>query len=297
MRITHASVGSTDVLARRGGYLLHPFPGFVSGYDLVGTVEAVDAHGAARGLSVGQRVAAVLPRMGGHATAVTIPSALLVPVPDGIPSEVAATLPLDAVTAQHALDLTRAQTGDAVLIQGVTGAVGILAAQLGIQRSLHVFGAASARSWALAAPAGATLVDYTDPDWASRLVAEHGRIQAAIDHTGSSLLRTVVGRNGRVVRTAFHDGSAHPKRATAVGSIGTGLRYLGRPSEVACSTPLFVATHRTKYREDLAAVLDHVAAGRVQALSPVVYQRDQFAEALTAAASPQPGHKVVLHLG
>src|SRR6185312_11967497 len=36
VRVTHASLGATDLLARRGGYVLQPAPGFVTGYDFVG---------------------------------------------------------------------------------------------------------------------------------------------------------------------------------------------------------------------------------------------------------------------
>lgn len=39
VRVTHASVGATDVLARRGGYVFQPLPGFTPGYDLVGELE------------------------------------------------------------------------------------------------------------------------------------------------------------------------------------------------------------------------------------------------------------------
>jgi NADPH:quinone reductase len=38
VRVTHASVGATDVLARHGWYLFQPVPGFTPGYDFVGEV-------------------------------------------------------------------------------------------------------------------------------------------------------------------------------------------------------------------------------------------------------------------
>ncbi|RWZ52736.1 hypothetical protein ELQ90_01975 [Labedella phragmitis] len=45
-----------------GGYLLHPFPGFVTGYDIVGVVE--EASVLAPAIRPGTRVVALLPRMG-----------------------------------------------------------------------------------------------------------------------------------------------------------------------------------------------------------------------------------------
>jgi NADPH:quinone reductase-like Zn-dependent oxidoreductase len=43
VRVTHASVGSTDAMARSGGDLLQPRPGFVPGYHFVGVLETVNA--------------------------------------------------------------------------------------------------------------------------------------------------------------------------------------------------------------------------------------------------------------
>ena len=40
VRVTHATIGSTEVLARRGGYVFQPVPGFVPGYDFVGVLES-----------------------------------------------------------------------------------------------------------------------------------------------------------------------------------------------------------------------------------------------------------------
>ena len=90
VRVTHASLGSTDALARRGGYLLQPRPGFTPGYDLVGVLETSTRESEERGLAIGTRVAACLPRMGAHATSIDLPPSRLVPVPEALPSEIAA---------------------------------------------------------------------------------------------------------------------------------------------------------------------------------------------------------------
>src|SRR4029453_7268846 len=97
VRIAHASLGSTDALARRGGYLLQPRPGFTPGYDLVGVLETSTRESDADGLAIGTRVAACLPRMGAHATSIDLRPRRLVPVPEALPSEIAAALPLDLI--------------------------------------------------------------------------------------------------------------------------------------------------------------------------------------------------------
>src|ERR1700694_2928687 len=56
VRVTNSSVGSTDAMARSGGYLLQPRPGFVPGYDFVGVLETVNSAAARRRLRPGMRV-------------------------------------------------------------------------------------------------------------------------------------------------------------------------------------------------------------------------------------------------
>src|SRR4029453_91130 len=126
VRIAHASLGSTDALARRGGDLPQPRPGFTPGYDFVGVIETSTPESDARGLTVGTRVAACLPRMGAHATAIDLPPSRLVRVPDALPSEVAAALPLDLVTAGLARSLAALPPAGSLLAAGASGPGGAL---------------------------------------------------------------------------------------------------------------------------------------------------------------------------
>src|SRR3954466_7478660 len=68
VRVTHASVGSTDAMARSGDYLLQPRAGFIPGYDFVGVVETTNAAATRRGLHTGTRVIGCLARMGAYTT-------------------------------------------------------------------------------------------------------------------------------------------------------------------------------------------------------------------------------------
>ena len=134
MHVTHTAVGVTDALAAHGDYLLHPRSGFVPGYDFVGTVEQLPAHAPAE-LRVGDRVAGILPHMGAHASHLTVSPSLLVRIPDTLDSSVAATVPLDALTAYFALDAL-APGSRKVLVQGAGGAVGAWAMQLRVSDPL-----------------------------------------------------------------------------------------------------------------------------------------------------------------
>lgn len=293
VRVTHASVGSTDVIARRGDYLLHPLPGFISGYDFVGVLKTVTASARRRGLEQGQRVAGILPNMGAHASLLNVPASLMVAVPDDLASEVAATLPLDGVTAKHALDLLL-PGGSSVFISGVTGAVGFLAAQLALDRKLRVAGTAPQASITSAGRYGAIAFDYRDADWQNRVLKEFGPVDGLIDHTGATLVRKIVNAKRRIVRTAFGGAAGQQKKATATGFTRTLARRIANPSEVLCSTPIYVAVKRAAYRRDLGALFEMASRGQLTVPTPDLYNSGQLPAALKAAGSQRVGAKAVL---
>ncbi|WP_188743407.1 quinone oxidoreductase family protein [Agromyces bauzanensis] len=266
VRVTHASIGSTDVLARRGGYLLQPRPGFAPGYDFVGVLETTTPDAAARGLAVGTRVAACLPRMGSHATSILVPPRLLVRVPAALPSEIAAALPLDAITAGLALRLARLRPGDPLLVQGASGPVGSLITQRAVAAGHPVIGTASAANRGTVAALGATWLDYRDPELVTRVHdATAGGAAAAIDHTGSNGVRAAVASGGTVVRLSFVGRPGRERRDTFTGGLATLSRVVARPRERLVSVPAFVAARPARARELLAGELDRVVSGELRA--------------------------------
>ena len=292
VRVTHASVGVTDVVAARGDYLLHPLSGFVPGYDFVGTIEHLPT--TVSRLRVGHRVAGILPAMGSHASYISVAPSLLVPVPGGLDSLTAATMPLDAVAAMFALDELGRQPGK-LLIQGVGGAVGAWAAQLASACGHEVYGTASARSRTHAERFAATVFDYHDPDWPDQVLDVcGGRVDAAIDHTGSAQLRRIVRPEGRIVRTAFGGQPGHERAATAKGFLSTMLRRNARPAERVCSAPMLVATQRARYRSLLATAFKAVCAGTLAAPRPHAVALSDFRDAYDACPAGIPGEKTIL---
>ena len=274
IEVDAASVGSTDILAHQGGYLLHPVAGFVSGYDIVGTVlSCPDTR-----FEPGERVAAIMPRMGGHATHVAIDPKFLVRVPDSISTKRAATLPLDGVTALRALDMTGI-SAQSVLINGLSGPVGWLAAQLALGRNMRVVGTASARYAEDLSAAGIRVFDYHDADWRQKLADECGPLDAVIDHTGDVALRALVKPSGRIIRIAFNGANGPSKSATFRGFARTVLLSAGRPRERVCSTPLYVQFATAAYRQDLETVMNLVVAGALRPLTHHVYPAERVQEA------------------
>lgn len=295
VRVTHASVGVTDVAAARGDYLLQPVKGFVPGYDFVGIIEQLPAGGSP-GLSVGERVAGVLPRMGVHANLINAAPSLLVPVPDLLDSAAAATMPLDALTAVFALDSLPAKSGS-ILVQGAGGAVGAWAAQLATARGFTVYGTASPRPRAYAAQFTESLFDYGDPGWIEQLLdLTAGGVDGAIDHTGSRSVRRAVRADGRIVRTAFGGSPGHRRIRMATGfAASIGHRY-ARPDVRICSVPTIVATQRVRYRQALTDLFAAVSNRKLIPPQPRIASLADYLDALAAAAGAEPGEKVVLAL-
>jgi NADPH2:quinone reductase len=120
-----AAVNPTDIGLRTGGGGDMPAP-WTPGMDAAGTVESV-GDGVDR-LSVGDEVmAAVTPRRpegGAQAELLVAPAASVVPIPDGVTIEQAATLPMNGLTAKLGLELLGLEPGQTL---GVTGGPGLLA--------------------------------------------------------------------------------------------------------------------------------------------------------------------------
>ncbi|WP_025155826.1 quinone oxidoreductase family protein [Leifsonia aquatica] len=293
VRVTHASVGATDLLARRGGYVFQPLPGFTPGYDLVGVLETESAVSVALGLRTGDRVAGVLPRMGAHATRLVLSPTFLVAVPDGLDSAVAATAPLDAVTAALALRLGGG--GRRVLVQGASGAVGSLAVQLAVQEGRTVVGTASSRTRTRAEALGVPVIDYHAADWVGQARrAADGAFDVAIDHTGAPQVRQALAPDGVLVHTAFAGRPGHERTDALRGSAAAMRRRQGRPRERVCSVPYAVLTRRPQYRALLGGLLAAIDGGRLHPAEPDVYAFDDLWNAERAAEGVAPGRKVVL---
>jgi NADPH:quinone reductase-like Zn-dependent oxidoreductase len=145
IRVAAAAVNPTDITTRDGtaaaAYRHVPFP-IVPGMDAAGTVDAV-GPGVSR-LAVGDEVmAAVLPRRpgpdgGAQAELIVVPEASAVLLPEGATLQEAATLPMNGLTATHALDLLAVPAGGTLLVTGGAGHLAALTIPLAKERGLRV---------------------------------------------------------------------------------------------------------------------------------------------------------------
>lgn len=142
--VSAAAVNPTDIGLRERGAEGLP-PPWVPGMDAAGLVESVGA--GVEHLAVGDEVmAAVAPRRpegGAQAELVVVPAASVVPVPDGMPADGAATLPMNGLTALHGLDLLALPEGQTLLVTGGAGLLASYVIPTAKQRGLRVLADAS----------------------------------------------------------------------------------------------------------------------------------------------------------
>jgi NADPH2:quinone reductase len=162
VHVAAATVNPTDIAFRRGGRALPPGvePPYIPGMDLAGVIDATgpDVTGWTDGDRVMAAVSPVDPGGGAQAEYRLVDTDQLARVPDGIPLEAAATLPMNGMTVRAALDMLALPAGSTLAVTGSPGAVGGYAIQLGVHEGLAVVADAAPADEDLIRGLGATRV-------------------------------------------------------------------------------------------------------------------------------------------
>ncbi|MDF5726720.1 MAG: SDR family NAD(P)-dependent oxidoreductase [Rhizonema sp. PD38] len=116
------------------------------GFECAGKIVAVGED--IESYQVGDKVMAVMVHHNALGSFVTLPAALVVPQPENLCFEEAATLPQAFLTAHYGLNhLVKLKSGDRVLIHAAAGGVGQAAVQLAQRAGAEVFATASPSKW------------------------------------------------------------------------------------------------------------------------------------------------------
>ncbi len=211
VRVAAAGVNRPDVMQRKGLYPPPPGASDIPGLEIAG--EVVAAGDAVRGLTVGDRVCALVPG-GGYATYCTASAALCLPWPAGYDAVRAAALPETFFTVwSNVFDRARLASGERILVHGGSSGIGTTANQLA-----RAFGAVpyatagSARKCAACVELGAeAAINYREEDFVERIAALTGErgVDVILDMVmGEYLARNLkcLAPDGRLVFIAVQGG-------------------------------------------------------------------------------------------
>jgi NADPH2:quinone reductase len=215
VKVLAAGVSFTDAQLRAGSYLGVAKPPFTPGYELVGIVEQL-GPGCSR-LREGVRVAA-LTVWGACAERVCVLETDAVEIPDDVDPAEAVSLVLPYMTAYQLLHRTAmVKSGEAVLVHGAAGRVGIAVLELGTLAGLHLFGTCSARDGAAVERLGAVAIDYRNEDFLARVRELPGKgVDVVLDGLGGAVsIRSfrALRPGGRLVLYGHYAALSHGRRS------------------------------------------------------------------------------------
>lgn len=278
-----------DTYQRSGLYQL-PLPA-VLGQEGAGRVVSLGAD--VKTLKVGDRVA-FAHVMGAYADTVAIAADRLVPVPDGVTSQVAAAVLLQGMTVQYLVtDTFGLKPGHTCLIHAAAGGVGLLLIQVAKLKGATVIGTVSTPEKAqLARGAGADhVINYVEEDFepAVRQLTGGRGVQVVYDSVGKTTFAkslNVLAPRGMLVTFGQSSGAVPPFDPLLLSQRGS--LFLTRP----------VLGHYIATRDELLAraneTLGWVAGGRLKVRIDSEYPLAAVADAHRRLESRKSAGKILL---
>jgi NADPH:quinone reductase-like Zn-dependent oxidoreductase len=306
VRVRAAGLNFAEVMARLGLYPDAPKPPCVVGYEAAGVVDAVGPGVSAP--AVGARVV-VMTRFGAHAELVCAPAMQALPIPDAMSFEEAAALPVNYITAYHALFRVAAlRPGERVLVHMAAGGVGIAALQLcRTVDGVETFGTASASKHdVLRAEGCGHPIDYRSVDYASevRLLTGGKGVHVVLDPLGGRDWRRGYGLlrpAGRLVAYGFANlvsgerrDLLHAARAALGIPIFTPIRLMNDNRAVAGVNIGHLWGELEMLAEEMSALLDLYRRGAIRPRIDSSYGFDRAADAHRRIQSRANVGKVLL---
>jgi len=187
----------------------------VPGHELSGVV--VELGYGTTGLTVGQRVFGLTDwaRNGSLAEYAAVEARNLAPLPAGVDHVAAAALPISGLTAWQALfDHAHLGAGQTVLIHGIGGAVGSVAAQLAREAGAHIIGTGRTADQDVAGDLGV----HKFLDLGGDHLEDAGEIDVVLDVIGGDIRdrSTALLRPGGTLVTIAGPPTIHPRDGRAV---------------------------------------------------------------------------------
>ena len=260
IQIRHTAIGVNfaDIYYRTGFYSLPGLPATL-GIEGAGLIQTVGP--GVTGFAAGQRVAYAGPPVGSYAAIRNLPAERAIPLPEGIPSDIAAASMLRGIAAHMLFAYVRpVKPGDTILVHSAAGGLGLILTQWARTLGARVIGTAGSRAKAdLALEHGIDrIVLYREEDFvAAAKDFTHGKgVDYAIDGVGGETFRRTLDAVGPYGMAA--------SIGQASGEIGTiHPSELGPSRSIAITRPsvLHFMADPSRYREGAKATLTKLEEG------------------------------------
>ncbi|MGO9030769.1 SDR family NAD(P)-dependent oxidoreductase, partial [Mycobacterium sp.] len=292
VRVAAAGLNFNDVLKAMGVY-----PGLngaapVIGGECVGHVTAVGDE--VDSVEIGQRVIALGP--GTFGTHLTTIAELVVPIPDALPDNEAATFGVAYLTAWHSLcEVGRLSAGERVLIHSATGGVGMAAVSIAKMVGARIYATAGSEAKReMLSELGVEYVgDSRTVDFADdilELTDGYGVDVILNSLPGEAIQRglQILAPGGRFIELGKKD---------VYADANLGLAALAKSASFAVvDLDLNLKLRPARYRELLQHILGRVAAGEVQVLPVTEFSLQDAADAFRLMASARHTGKIVISI-
>jgi NADPH2:quinone reductase len=290
-------VNYPDVLIIQDQYQIKPARPFAPGSELAGVVSELGE--GVTDLSVGDRVAAV-PGFGAMVEKIAVDANACVPVPESMPTDVAASMIMTYGTSYHALvDRAQALEGESLLVMGASGGVGIAAVQIGAALGLRVIAACSSQE----------KVDLCLANGASDgIVYPHGPLERAEQKALSDEVKSLGGGGVDIVYDAIGGDFAEPAvramnwegRFLVVGFVAgiprlpLNLTLLKGCNVLGVFWGAFTMAFPEKNAANIAELFAMYDSGRINPIISARFPLDRGAEAISELEERRATGKVVV---
>jgi NADPH2:quinone reductase len=289
--VSAASLNFFDMLMLRGKYQNRPDLPFSPGGEVAGKIARVGP--GVEGLVPGQRVLAYTGYNGCREEA-AVQAKSAIPLPDGVPDEAAAAIPITYGTALHGLqDRGQVKSGETVLVLGATGGAGIAAIEIAVKL-------------------GAKAVAAGSSDEKLKVCAERGAGQL-LNLTSIDVKEAVRSLNGGNGPDVIYDCIGGQYTEPAVRGINWGGRYLvigfaaGEIPKIPLNLVLLkgcdivgvfwgrhVSLNPLVFKKQMETLVEWCAKGEIRPHIDHVFPLEQTAEAIRMMENRQIKGKVVI---
>jgi NADPH:quinone reductase len=284
-------VNFPDTLIIQGLYQFKPSPPFSPGSEVAGIVKSVGA--GVEHVRPGDRVISIAP-YGGFAEEMVAEAAAVIPMPDEMDFDVAASFVMTYGTDFYALkDRARLQPGETLLALGAAGGIGLAAVELGKAMGARVIAAASSEEkLAICRQHGAdATINYVSEDLKERIKSlTNGQgVDVVVDPVGGGYSEPALrgmAWNGRFLVIGFTTGE--------IPRIPLNLTLLKGCSIVGVFWGSFNARDPQHSQENLRELLGWLQEGKLRPLISARYPLEQAADALNDITHRRVTGKVVL---